>query len=181
MTTTWPAHCYNIVTHLQGRMDGPQRKNCSDDQYKTSSQPTGEHSQLSGNAVTRSQRNRPLPQDTTERRYNQHARPLPDITVGSHVAIQNQETKRWDRYGTVVDVSKYRRYFIKMSNGRILVRNRRFMRRRVPISVPPTPHHEPNLATPGCQQPIPRRSSRTCRPTRRLIEEIHTCNLQAEV
>ena len=31
--------------------------------------------------------------------------PPPDITIASH--IQNEETKQWDRYGIVVDISKY--------------------------------------------------------------------------
>jgi hypothetical protein len=51
--------------------------------------------------------------NATEKSYNQHTRPLPDITIGSHVAIQNQETKHWDTYGVVVDISKYRQYFVK--------------------------------------------------------------------
>ena len=48
---------------------------------------------------------------STEDYYNQHAHPLPEITVGTNVAIQNPTTKRWDiLYGTVVAVGPYRRY-----------------------------------------------------------------------
>ena len=60
-----------------------------------------------------------------EQSYNQHARPLPDIIIGTKVAIQNQCTKRWDIYGTVTDIGPNRRYFVKTLNGRMLVLNRR--------------------------------------------------------
>ena len=86
--------------------------------------------------------------DATEKSYNQHTHPFPDITIGFHVAIQNQDTKHWHRYGIVVDISRYRRYFIKTGNGRILVRNRRFIRRRVPMSLPGRLHQAPPW-TPG--------------------------------
>ena len=68
--------------------------------------------------------------------YNAHARPLPDIHVGSSVAVQNPQTKLWDIYGTVTEIGPHRRYYIKTHSGRVLVRNRRFLRRRVPPSAP---------------------------------------------
>ena len=68
--------------------------------------------------------------------YNYHAHELPKIHIGSNVAIQNGETKRWDIYGIVTDIGRHRRYYIKTPSGRVLVRNRRFLRRRVPLSIP---------------------------------------------
>ena len=118
--------------------------------------------------------------DATEKSYNQHTRPLPDITIGSHVAIQNQDTKHWDRYGIVVDISRYRRYFVKTGNGRILVRNRRFIRRRVPMSLPASLNHADDPPVLPHPQHPPRRSARTHRPTKRLIEEMNTFSLQAD-
>ena len=56
-------------------------------------------------------------QQAKEASYNQCTRPLPNITVGSHVAVQNHKTKHWDVYGILVNVSKQKRYFIKTSNG----------------------------------------------------------------
>ena len=113
-----------------------------------------------------------------EQSYNQHARPLPDINVGTKVAIQDQCTKRWDIYGTVTDIGPHRRYFIKTLSGRVLVRNRRFLRKRLPVSLvphtssgdltPPAPLPSPILT------PAPRRSSRARKPTKRLIEEMTT-------
>jgi len=45
--------------------------------------------------------------------YNQHTHPLPDITVGSHVAIQKPRTKVWDIYGIVTEINPQHRYYIK--------------------------------------------------------------------
>ena len=122
--------------------------------------------------------------------YNRRAHPLPDITVGSHVAIQNSETKQWDIYGRVVDVGPFRKYFIKLSSGRVLTRNRRYLRRRVPLSIPsavpppgppspgpsPTPSLSPPPITPSSppapSSPVLRRSSRPRHRPNRLIEEI---------
>ena len=72
----------------------------------------------------------------TEEYYNRNARSLPEIHGGSNVAIQNPQTKLWDTYGVVTEVGPHRRYYVKTRSGQILVRNCRFLRRRVPISIP---------------------------------------------
>ena len=36
--------------------------------------------------------------------YNTHTRSLPDIQIGSSVALQNPQTKLWEIYGTIVDI-----------------------------------------------------------------------------
>ena len=59
--------------------------------------------------------------------YNTHAHSLPDIHVGSTVAIQNPQTKLWDIYSTVVVVGSHCRYYVKRLSGCILVHNRRFL------------------------------------------------------
>ena len=120
-----------------------------------------------------------ITKETTLRSYNQHAHSLPDITIGSHVAIHNQDTKLWDRYGVVVDVGKHRQYFIKTTNGRVLVRNRRFLRRRVPTSLPEVPPPATGVAGPTQEPPPPRRSTRARKPTERLIEDFKTFHVQA--
>ena len=58
-----------------------------------------------------------------EHHYNQHARPLPEIGIGSKVAIQNTVTQLWDSYGIVTAIGSHRRYFVKTASGRVLVRN----------------------------------------------------------
>ena len=95
--------------------------------------------------------------------YNQHAHTLPDIRVGSNVAVHNSETKQWDIYGVVVDVGPYRRYSVKLNSGR---RNRRFLHRRIPASIGPCA----SVVAPLRERP--RCSSRPCHRSKRLIEEI---------
>ena len=74
--------------------------------------------------------------EKTKRAYDRHAAPLPDIAIGSHVAIQNKDTKRFDIYGIVIAIENYRKYVVKTASGRLLVRNRKFIRKRVPASLP---------------------------------------------
>ena len=104
--------------------------------------------------------------------YNQHAQTLPEIAIGTNVAIQNDTTKRWDIYGVVTEVGPFRRYHVKTSTGRVLVRNRRYIRRRVPV-VPPTVQNIPNPPIQINLDPpaIPRRSARQHRRPLRYIEE----------
>ena len=116
--------------------------------------------------------------EDTKSFYNAHAHSLPDINVGSHVALQNQMTKLWNIYGTVVAIGPHRRYHVKTNGGRVLVRNRRFLRHRTPASLLLcTPEH--NAATipspPAPQVPghltETRHSQRPCKCPSRLIED----------
>ena len=101
--------------------------------------------------------------------YDSHAHPLSDIKIGSHVAIQNSQTKAWDICGVVTEVSPEGRYYVKTQGGRVLVRNRHFLRRRTPTSIP---NHTSGCSQPHTPQPPPpQRSSRDKKPTRRLIED----------
>ena len=104
--------------------------------------------------------------------YNLHAHNLPNIHVGSHVAVQNPQSQLWDIYGIVTEIGPHRRYYIKTTGGRVLVRNRRFLRRRVPASVSKgfTPHTSTDPVTPGAHH-TQRRSTRDKCPIRRLIED----------
>ena len=128
-------------------------------------------------------------QDQVERTYNLHTRALPDIHVGSNVVVQNPCTKLWDIYGVVVEIGPYRRYHVKTSAGRILVRKRRFIRRRVSLSPvdssqaalpapadasPHQPHSPPaDITEHSSPPPPPRRNPRrSCGHPCYLIEEI---------
>ena len=62
--------------------------------------------------------------ERAENFYNTHAHNLPDITIGSNVAIQNPNTKLWDIYGIVTDIGPHRRYYIKTQGGHVLMQNR---------------------------------------------------------
>jgi hypothetical protein len=93
--------------------------------------------------------------ETVDQYYNRNAHSLPEIHVGSNIAIQNGESKRWDIYGKVTHIGPHRRYFIKTSSGRVFVRNRRFLHRRVPLSLPnPSNQHEsPQQSIGDTEQP----------------------------
>ena len=71
----------------------------------------------------------------TESFYNTHAYNLPDIQISSSVALQNPQTKLWDIYGSIVKIGPHRRYFVKTRSGRVLTRNRQFLRLRTPASL----------------------------------------------
>ena len=104
--------------------------------------------------------------------YNIHAHNLPDIHVESHVGVQNLQSWLWDIYGVVTEIGPYRRYYIKMTGSRVLVRNRCFLCRRVPTLVPKwlEPHTYTDSVTSETSQ-ILRRSTWDKHPTRRLIED----------
>ena len=108
--------------------------------------------------------------------YNKNAHPLPEIHVGSNVAIHNPLTKLWDTYGIVTEISPHRRYYIKTQSGRVLVRNCRFLRRRIPTSIPSSIQNQqlPRAAPPQVLSPpnLPRHSSRQRKPVKLLIEDL---------
>ena len=86
------------------------------------------------------------------------------------MAIQNSQTKAWDIYGVVTEVSPEWRYYVKTQGGRVLVCNRRFLRCHTPTSIP---NHATGCSQPHTPQPPPpRQSSRDKKPTRRLIEDL---------
>ena len=73
-------------------------------------------------------------QEQVEQYYNMRARALPDIGVGTNVAVQNPVSKLWDIYGVVVEVGPFCCYSVRTTSGRVLVRNRRYLRRRIPTT-----------------------------------------------
>ena len=101
--------------------------------------------------------------------YNQSARSLRELDVGSQVDIQHPRTKLWCESGVVVEIGRHRDYTIKLPSGRILRRNRRFLRDRVLPSISPTssprlPDAQPQPSTVSA----PRRSKRRHQPTKRF-------------
>ena len=104
--------------------------------------------------------------------YNLHTHNLPDIHVGSHVAAQNPQSRLWDIYGIVTEIGPHRRYYIKTTGGRVLVRNRCFLRCLVPTSVPNGlgPCKSMDSTTSGASHTQHRSTQDKC-PTIRLIED----------
>ena len=92
-------------------------------------------------------------------RWNEHSRALPALTTGQHVFIQNQrgagkQAKRWDRTGVIVENSGNDKYAIRVDgSGRVLQRNRRYLRSFKPMipqpTMPSTSIREPNILLGG--------------------------------
>jgi len=96
--------------------------------------------------------------------YNTSAQPLSNLSPGTHVDVQHPRNKRWQQHGVIVSIGRHRDYFIRLPSGRVLRRNRRFLRPRIlPAPAPPT--DEPAQPATGA---APRRSTRPRRPPQRL-------------
>ena len=101
--------------------------------------------------------------------YDKSARPLPPLSLGTHIDLQDPRSKSWSSHGIVVAIGRHRDYAVKLPSGRVLWRNRRFLRARVsPVPVPagPTSHQgddKPPADDSGSDEPSsppPRRSTR---------------------
>ncbi|XP_068240989.1 uncharacterized protein [Palaemon carinicauda] len=68
-----------------------------------------------------------------KQRYDSTARPLSHLKMGSYVDVQDHNTKLWNRPGVVVGIGSRRDYLIKLGSGRILWRNRKFLRPHRPF------------------------------------------------
>ena len=108
--------------------------------------------------------------EAATRRYNSTASNLPEISVGTHIAVQNARTRLWNSYGVITWVGPHRQYHICTANGQTLLRNCHFIRRRVSTSIPPVQIEE--------DEPLQaqRRSARQGKPIQRLLEDSHGHN-----
>ena len=102
-------------------------------------------------------------------RLTEHTRSLPPLKIGDHVRIQNQtgiHPTKWDRSGIVVEVRQYNQYLIRVDgSGRVTLRNRKFLRKYVPVVTRDPlmmrpgsvmPHHfEPTQQSTATKQPLP--------------------------
>ena len=74
-------------------------------------------------------------------RWSEHTKRLAPLTVGNHVRIQNQAGQhplKWDKTGTVIEVRQFDQYVVKVDgSGRVTLRNRKFLRKYIPIQIPP--------------------------------------------
>ncbi|XP_045130529.1 uncharacterized protein K02A2.6-like [Portunus trituberculatus] len=62
-------------------------------------------------------------------RHDQHAHSLTPLRPGQRARIQNPSSGRWDRVGTVLELSAPRQYLLRLDgSGRASIRNRRHLR-----------------------------------------------------
>ena len=87
---------------------------------------------------------------------------MPALAVGDHVVAQHPVRKHWTTTGIVVEIGPNRDYLVKSSAGRVCRRNRRMLRRRVPVMPGNLSSSEPIIAAQPEQlhQPPARRSTR---------------------
>lgn len=76
--------------------------------------------------------------DQVKTQYDKHARPLPSLSVGQSVRIQDPTSQRWDKVGVIMGCGRTRDYEVRLPSGRVWWRNRRFLR-PVPSCVDPLP------------------------------------------
>jgi hypothetical protein len=100
-------------------------------------------------------------------RLSEHTRPLPQLAVGDCVRIQNQtgpHPTKWDKTGIVVEVRQFDQYVIRVDgSGRVTLRNRRFLRKylpvveRAPVLMAPNPTPTgPNVMPPRQERTLPK-------------------------
>ena len=78
-------------------------------------------------------------------------RHIPPLRIGDHVRIQNQmgsNPRKWDKTGLVVEVRQHDQYAIKVDgSGRITLRNRKFLRKFIPVMPRTTGNFLPNTSS----------------------------------
>ena len=74
-------------------------------------------------------------------RLSEHTRVLPPLAVGDCVRIQNQTgpfPTKWDKTGIVIEVRQFDQYVIRVDgSGRMTLRNRKFLRKYIPVVLRP--------------------------------------------
>ena len=146
--TNCPAHCSNTEIPLAERMDCHLLKSSLDIPCKTPSQLIADRLRWNSKNPLRKLK-RQHKKHKLQQSYNRNAHDPSALQVGNHVAIQNPDTKMWDIYGVITAIGPFRRYYVKTQSGRVLVRNRRFLRKRSPLSIAaPTGDHYSHISTP---------------------------------
>ena len=74
-------------------------------------------------------------------KWSEHTKTLSPLRVGDRVRIQNQTGRhpnKWDHTGVVIEVRQFHQYLIRIDgSGRQTLRNRKFLRKFVPVYQPP--------------------------------------------
>ena len=91
--------------------------------------------------------------EKTTARYNASASDLPTLSVGTFVRIQDPATKVWNRTGYIVWQGRSRDYRVKTPSGRVLWRNRRYLRPAAEPQPKEEAHPEEDPQTAGKMQP----------------------------
>ena len=86
------------------------------------------HSSALGVETPRDSTMNPMLSSQVEERYNTRSRSLTTLKIGTQVYIQNAHSKLWNKSGIIVSCGNLKNYKIKLNNGTIYWRNRKFLR-----------------------------------------------------
>jgi transposase InsO family protein len=89
--------------------------------------PATEAALLSTGPVHDLAQQRQLLKEKAAANYNAHSSDLAPLQLGQQVRIQDTASKLWDKVGTIVCVAKHRSYKVKVDNGGLYWRNRKFL------------------------------------------------------
>ena len=89
----------------------------------------------------------------TSERLTEHTLVLPPLAVGDCVRIQNQQgpyPTKWDKTGVVIEVRQFDQYVVRVDgSGRVTLRNRKFLRKFIPVIPRETMTMLPGPTTPA--------------------------------
>ena len=73
-------------------------------------------------------------------RWTEHTKRLSPLAIGNHVRVQNQmgpHPTKWDKTGIIIEVRQFDQYVVRMDgSGRVTIRNRKFLRKYIPVKLP---------------------------------------------
>ena len=132
-TSSYVKHSFSTKTRPVAEMQSYLHRNSLVILSRISSQPIVEPLLQNGKRkVTESTAE--AKEQSVKERYDLHCKSMKDLDVGTKVAVWNAGSNLWDIYGTITEIGPFRRYRVKTQAGRLLVRNRMFLRRHHSMS-----------------------------------------------
>jgi hypothetical protein len=110
------------------------------------------HTHRNGNETWKIKERSIKAQEKNTIHYNRNANDLPQLAIGEHVLLQDPKTKIWFTPAIIVETGNHRDYLVKTPAGRLFHRNRRLIRKRVPVM--PVPGPAETLPQAGASQPL---------------------------
>ena len=91
-------------------------------------------------------------------RWSEHTKQLPPLAVSDHVHIQNQvgrNPRKWDKTGIVIEVRQHNQYVVRVDgSGRVTLRNRKFLRKYIPVHSPRCLNNPKRIVISSAKQPM---------------------------
>ncbi|EFX76839.1 hypothetical protein DAPPUDRAFT_106763 [Daphnia pulex] len=115
--------------------------------------------------------------------YNRTAHPLQPFGIGDHVIVQHPVSKCWETTAIVVEIGPNRDYIVKTPAGRLFRRNRRMLRKRVPVmpgNPPAGPSIQPAPTPPEENPPGSNETERELHQTIRQDDQHARLNVQRD-